>query len=167
MKKQIFNPYLPCYEYVPDGEPHIFGDRLYIYGSHDRFNGDKFCMNDYVCWSAPLSDLSDWHYDGVIYRKAQTPGAEDGSKCMYAPDVVQGVDGRFYLYYSFDVCGIIYVAVCDTPNGKFEYYGTVSYADGRQLGKAPDYFQFDPAVLVDNDRVSSIKRKDIVGKGED
>ena len=34
--KQIFNPYLPSYEYIPDGEPHIFGDRLYIYGSHDR-----------------------------------------------------------------------------------------------------------------------------------
>ena len=27
--KQIFNPYLPSYEYIPDGEPHIFGDRLY------------------------------------------------------------------------------------------------------------------------------------------
>ena len=37
--KQIFNPYLPSYEYIPDGEPHIFGDRLYIYGSHDRFGG--------------------------------------------------------------------------------------------------------------------------------
>ena len=26
--KQIFNPYLPSYGYIPDGEPHIFGDRL-------------------------------------------------------------------------------------------------------------------------------------------
>ena len=26
MKKQIFNPYLPSYEYVPDGEPHVFLD---------------------------------------------------------------------------------------------------------------------------------------------
>ncbi len=37
--KQVFNPYLPLYEYVPDGEPHVFGDRLYIFGSHDAFNG--------------------------------------------------------------------------------------------------------------------------------
>ena len=25
--KQVYNPYLPSYEYVPDGEPHAFGDR--------------------------------------------------------------------------------------------------------------------------------------------
>ena len=64
--KQIFNPYLPSYEYIPDGEPHIFGDRLYIYGSHDRFGGSDYCENDYVCWSAPVGDLSDWHFEGEI-----------------------------------------------------------------------------------------------------
>ena len=52
-KKQAFNPYLPGWEYVPDGEPRIFNNRLYVYGSHDRFNGKGFCLNDYVCWSAP------------------------------------------------------------------------------------------------------------------
>ena len=31
--KPIFNPYLPSYEYIPDGEPHIFNNRLYIYGT--------------------------------------------------------------------------------------------------------------------------------------
>ena len=45
---QALNPYLPSYEYVPDGEPHVFNDRLYVYGSHDRFNGKDFCLNDYV-----------------------------------------------------------------------------------------------------------------------
>ena len=39
MKKQVFNPYLPSYEYVPDGEPYVFGDRLYVYGSHDKLTG--------------------------------------------------------------------------------------------------------------------------------
>ena len=24
-------------------EPRVFGDRVYIYGSHDRFGIDKFC----------------------------------------------------------------------------------------------------------------------------
>lgn len=42
MKNQAFNPYLPSYEYVPDGEPRVFGERLYVYGSHDRFNGADF-----------------------------------------------------------------------------------------------------------------------------
>ena len=72
-KKQAFNPYLPAYVYIPDGEPHIFGDRIYIYGSHDRFNGSHFCLNDYVCYSAPLNDLTDWKYEGVIFRKDQDP----------------------------------------------------------------------------------------------
>ncbi len=48
MNKQAFNPYLPSWEYVPDGEPHVFGDRIYIYGSHDHYNGYVFCMGDYV-----------------------------------------------------------------------------------------------------------------------
>ena len=25
------NPYLPKWEYIPDGEPRVFGDRVYIY----------------------------------------------------------------------------------------------------------------------------------------
>ncbi|MCQ2088232.1 MAG: xylosidase, partial [Bacilli bacterium] len=36
MNKQCYNPYLPGWEYIPDGEPKVFGDRLYIFGSHDR-----------------------------------------------------------------------------------------------------------------------------------
>ena len=31
MKQQAFNPYLPGWEYIPDGEPHIFGDRVHIW----------------------------------------------------------------------------------------------------------------------------------------
>lgn len=39
MKDRVFNPYLLRWEYIPDGEPHVFGDRVYVYSSHDRFNG--------------------------------------------------------------------------------------------------------------------------------
>lgn len=69
MKRQGFNPYLPSWEYIPDGEPYVFGKRVYVYGSHDRFNSHAYCMNDYVCWSAPVDDLTDWKYEGVIYKK--------------------------------------------------------------------------------------------------
>ena len=34
------NPYLPSWEYIPDGEPRVFGDRIYIYGSHDTAGSD-------------------------------------------------------------------------------------------------------------------------------
>ena len=27
-KKQAVNPYLPSWEFVPDGEPHVFGERV-------------------------------------------------------------------------------------------------------------------------------------------
>ena len=88
-KKQIFNPYLPSYEYIPDGEPHIFDGRVYIYGSHDKFGGDDYCVNDYVCWSAPVEDLSDWQYEGVIYRKSQHP-YKIGKEHLFAPDMTKG-----------------------------------------------------------------------------
>ena len=71
MKTLAFNPYLPSYEYVPDGEPYVFGDRVYVFGSHDRFGGTEFCMNDYVGWSAPVDDLGAWRYEGVIYKATQ------------------------------------------------------------------------------------------------
>ena len=45
--KQAVNPYMPSWEYVPDAEPHVVGDRVYVYGSHDIFNGLNFCLGDY------------------------------------------------------------------------------------------------------------------------
>ena len=83
MKKQAFNPYLPSWEYIPDGEPYVFGDRVYVYGSHDYFNGYVFCMGDYVCWSAPVDDLGNWRYEGVIYPKTADPepGRQNVSVC--------------------------------------------------------------------------------------
>lgn len=149
-KKQAFNPYLPSWEYVPDGEPRVFGDRLYVYGSHDRFGGSNFCLNDYVCWSAPLDDLGDWRFEGTIYRKDQDPLNKGGKMFMNAPDVVQGPDGRYYLYYQLAVLTSTAVAVCDTPAGKYEFYGYVEKG-GRPYGKKGEPFCFDPGVVVDDD----------------
>lgn len=150
--KQALNPYLPSWEYVPDGEPHIFEDRVYLYGSHDRFDAKVFCVNDYVCWSAPVDDLSDWRYEGVIYKKRQDPGNRLGLHLLFAPDVCQGVDGRYYLYYVLDFTSRVGVAVCDIPAGKYRFYGWVKHRDGTSFGcRTGDQFAFDPAVLVDED----------------
>lgn len=152
MKKQVFNPYLPNDEYVPDGEPKVFGDRVYVYGSHDRFNGEFYCVNDYVGYSAPVDDLSDWRFEGVIYKKDQDPLNPDGKYNMFAPDVVQGQDGKFYMYYGMDFINQISVAVAVKPEGPFEYYGAVRHPEGTLLGEnSTDAFQFDPGVLVDDD----------------
>ena len=153
MKKQAFNPYLPTYEYIPDGEPRVFGDRLYVYGSHDRAQGTKYCENDYVCWSAPVDDLGNWRYEGVIFKKIQEPLYNGKDRCyLYAPDVVQGVDGRYYLYYSMENTEVISVAVCDTPAGQYEFLGHVHDENGYEPGSSDgDWIQFDPGVLVDDD----------------
>lgn len=154
MKKQGFNPYLPSWEYIPDGEPYVFNGRVYVYGSHDRFNGHAYCLNDYVCWSAPVDDLGNWQYEGVIYKKTDDPLNPDGRMCLYAPDVTVGPDGRYYLYYVLDKVSIVSVAVCDTPAGKYEFYGYVHYSDGTRLGeRAGDEPQFDPGVLTEGENI--------------
>lgn len=151
MYKSI-NPILPLNEYIPDGEPHVFGDRIYLFGSHDREGGDKYCDHgDYVGWSAPVSNPSDWEYAGVIYSPDQDPNYTDSDNDkLYAPDVMQGNDGRYYLYYCFGGSAghsRIGVAVCDEPNGKYEYYGQVQNKDG---SVCRDYLMGDPGVINDN-----------------
>lgn len=145
-----FNPFLPSWEYIPDGEPRLLGSRVYLFGSHDRFGGQAYCEGDYVGWSAPVEDLSAWRYEGVIYRRDQHPEADKGQ--LFAPDVVQGTDGRYYLYYSMSQDRITSVAVCDEPAGAYRFLGHVHHPDGTPYGRAPgDTRCFDPGVLVDDD----------------
>lgn len=153
MKNQVCNPFLPIGECIPDGEPHVFGDRVYLYGSHDKEGGETFCMLDYTVYSAPVDDLSDWRREGVIYRAEQDPDYSERN-FMYAPDVVRGNDGRYYLYYCMSgrdgvggYFGPISVAVCDSPAGQYEYLGFVKNKDGSPMKK---YVCFDPGVINDN-----------------
>lgn len=154
MKKQAVNPFLPLDIYIPDGEPHVFGDRVYLFGSHDKEGGERYCeMGDYLCWSAPVDDLANWRYDGVIYQSSQDPNAHEGCEDLYAPDVVQGNDGKYYLYYTLsgpEGSGFsvpFSVAVCDTPCGRYEYLGNVKNPDGTPF---LEYITGDPAVMNDN-----------------
>lgn len=133
--KQIQNPILPLYETIADGEPHVFGNRIYLFGSHDKAGGDTYCMQDYVFWSAPVDDPSDWSNKGVNYSAKQDPLFSDKLQYMYAPDVVQGNDGRFYLYYCLSgykgnggYGQPISVAVCDTPDGRIDAFIDERYA---------------------------------------
>ena len=150
------NPFLPLNEYIPDGEPHVFGDRVYLYGSHDKARSDRFCVQDYTVWSAPVDDLSDWKCHGVTYRKDQDPRSMPGKLVdYYAPDCVRGNDGKYYLYYcamgpNTRNFGPMSVAVSDTPEGPFEYLGDIRYPDGTPVLK---FLTNDPAVLNDNGRI--------------
>ncbi len=150
------NPLFPLNEYVPDGEPHVFGNRVYLYGSHDKVGGDRFCMDDYTVWSAPVADLTAWKCHGVTYRKAQDPRSNPGKEVdYYAPDCVQGNDGRYYLYYfssgpNTPSFGPMSVAVSDFPEGPFAYLHDICYPDGNPV---LDFLTNDPAVINDNGRI--------------
>ena len=154
MKRQAFNPFLPLNMYIPDGEPHVFGDRVYLFGSHEEERGTAFCTLGYEFFSAPLSDLSNWTSKGINYEAKQDPGYGKTGKYMYAPDVVRGNDGRYYLYYALSGGALfttpIHVAVCDTPDGKYEYYGEVRNPDGTPFMRK---ITFDPAVLNDGGKI--------------
>lgn len=145
------NPILPLWEYVPDGEPRVFGDRVYLYGSHDRADSDSFCDNKLKVWSAPVNDLNNWVCHGSSFclkgdeeRAADIEGLENC--CLYAPDVVEK-DGEYYLYmYVFYSKGI--VAKSDKPEGPFKLISAYSY-DEEDAGD--DGVFNDPGVLVDDD----------------
>ena len=127
------NPYMPLWEHVPDGEPRVFtcnGEtRVYVYGSHDTMK-TEYCGTDYVVWSAPVTDLTDWTCHGVCYE------AEDRS-ILYAPDVVQKGD-TWYMYAAERKGSVIRVATAKTPWGPF------TNPVKTDLG-------FDPGILVDDD----------------
>ncbi|MFI0966610.1 family 43 glycosylhydrolase [Streptomyces sp. NPDC021080] len=133
------NPFLPGNEFIPDGEPRVFGDRVYLYGSHDvAGSSTRMCAGDYVCWSAALDDLAHWRYDGVIYRRLQDPyvrsvadkrdpnGMVSG---LFAPDVIR-IDDAYYLYYGVGMSTSGFgVAKAASPTGPFAYVGRVRHPE--------------------------------------
>lgn len=150
------NPILPLNEYVPDVEAHVFGDRVYLYGSHDKAHSDRFCVQDYTVYSAQVDDLTDWKCHGTSYRKDQDPHSTNGEPVdFYAPDCVRGNDGKYYLFYvamgpNTVNFGPISVAVSEHPEGPFDYLGDVRYPDGSVVLK---YMNNDPAVLNDGGKI--------------
>ncbi len=147
------NPILPSWEYIPDGEPRVFGDRVYLYGSHDKAHSERYCDHIYNVWSAPLSDLSNWRMDSESFRTRPTehgPASVDWSKNeLYAPDVVEN-HGKYWLY-AYIVGAPAAVAVSDTPGGPFKTVSKIKAPPGspNEFGGWGQYI--DPGVLVDDD----------------
>ncbi len=147
------NPYLPGWEYIPDGEPRVFGDRVYIYGSHDKAGNSEFCDCVMKCWSAPVTNPNEWVCHGDIFRVGKTRDYESdvdyvtGKSKLFAPDVVEK-DGKYYLYaYIEGQPGC--VAVSDRPEGPFKFLS--KYTGNLPEGAFNDGIFIDPGVLVDDD----------------
>ena len=77
---------------------------------------ERYCTGDYVCWSAPADDLTNWTFEGVIFKKSDDPNYETEVDLL-APDAICGPDGRYYLYYFTSKMDKLGVAVCATPAG--------------------------------------------------
>ena len=140
--------YLFPSDYMADPSVHVFGNRLYIYPSHDietgaafDDDGGHFQMRDYHVLSlsgnpleAPVTD------HGVILDVDQVPWAE---KQMWDNDVVEK-DGRYYLIFSAkDYNGVFHlgVAVSERPEGPFI----------PQEHPIRGSFSIDPCVFKDDD----------------
>lgn len=151
------NPYLPNHEYIPDGEPRVFGDRVYIYGSHDLPDSDKFCDHKLKVWSASIHDLNNWVCHGHIFHTM--PDEDHVSDTdwttieneLYAPDVVEK-DGKYYLYaYIMGTQGC--VSVSDRPEGPFTLISKYKFniPEGSDDSYCNNGWFIDPGVLVDDD----------------
>ena len=157
------NPYLPLWECIPDGEPHVFEDpanpgrmRVYIYGSHD-FSRTIYCGRDLVVWSAPVESPGKWCFDGVIFRSEKNANGDwvDGRRLadiLYAPDVCMTKDAAgkktYWLYPNNQGKkrnGMI--AKSDRPDGPFAVCNWSRDDPDATTG----ILRFDPAVFVDDD----------------
>ncbi len=157
------NPFLPLWEYIPDGEPYIFEDpdrpgqyRVYIYGSHDSMRKD-YCGREQVLWSAPINDLNNWRYDGIIFESktdalGQWLNKNGTGDILFAPDIVEikEKNGKktYYLYPNNQGKGRNgMVAKSDRPDGPFKVCNWNPESPQETIG----VLGFDPAVLADDD----------------
>ena len=152
------NPYLPLWEYIPDGEPYLFEDpdspgkmRVYVYGSHDSMISG-YCGREQVVWSAPEEDLKSWRYDGVIFesrRDAQGRWFRDDHRgdVLYAPDVTMRMEDGKPMYYLFpnnqEYGGRSMVAKSPRPDGPFE----VCNWDPENPRRTAGVLDFDPGCI--------------------
>jgi len=117
-------------QYSADPSARVFGDRVYVYPSHDilategKGRKDWFCMEDYHVFSS--DNLIDWTDHGMIVQQNKVPWVRPESYSMWAPDCIER-NGKYYFYFpSTPKDSITYgkgftigVAVSDKPSGPF------------------------------------------------
>ena len=118
--------YLFPQDYMADPSAHVFGDRLYIYPSHDWDSGEcfdddggHFQMKDYHVLS--LDDVM----NGEVTDHGKIFGVEDVAWCekqLWDSDIVE-LNGKYYLVFSgkdYNGCMRLGVAIADRPEGPFK-----------------------------------------------
>ena len=112
-------------QYSADPTARVFGDRVYLYPSHDIISPVAperrwFAMADYHVFSS--NDLTDWTDHGVILDQKQVPWANHEGYAMWAPDCVEH-QGRYYLLFPSGLASergfSIGIATAPSPIGPF------------------------------------------------
>src|ERR1044072_4082022 len=116
-------------QYSADPSARVFGNRVYVYPSHDILATEGhgrvgwFCMEDYHVFSS--ANLTDWTDHGMIVHQNKVPWVKPDSYSMWAPDCIYR-NGKYYFYFpttpkdtSYARGFTIGVAISDKPEGPF------------------------------------------------
>ncbi len=117
-------------QYSADPSARVFGDRVYLYPSHDilaapgKGRPGWFCMEDYHVFSS--ADLTNWTDHGVIVTQNKVPWVRPDSYSMWAPDCIER-NGKYYFYFptspkdttTYGRGFTVGVAIADKPEGPF------------------------------------------------
>ncbi len=128
--------------FTADPNAIVYGDRVYVYVSHDIDGQEGFDMVDHHVYSS--DDLANWEDHGVIIHANDLNWAGR----LYAPGACKKGD-KYYMYLT-NGGSQLGVAVADDPAGPF-----VDPLNGGLLSKSfPNSnvpWLFDPACFVDSD----------------
>lgn len=139
-------------QFTADPSARVFGDRVYVFPSHDilategKGRVDWFCMEDYHVFSS--ENLTDWTDHGTIVTQNKVDWVKPDSYSMWAPDCIER-NGKYYFYFPStikdsltNVRGFtIGVAIADKPEGPYT----------TEPLPIPNVRGIDPNVLIDKD----------------
>lgn len=117
-------------QYSADPSARVFGDRGYVYPSHDILASEGkgrlgwFCMED--CHVFSSANLTDWTDHGIIITQNKVPWVKPDSYSMWAPDCIER-NGKYYFYFPTSPKDTVAygrgfrvgVAIADKPTGPF------------------------------------------------
>lgn len=138
-------------QFTADPSARVFGDRVYVYPSHDippapgKGRANWFVMEDYHVFSS--SNLTDWTDHGMIVHQNKVPWVKPESYSMWAPDCIYR-NGKYYFYFPSTPADTtiakgftVGVAVADKPTGPFI----------PQASPIKNVSGIDPNVFIDKD----------------
>jgi len=118
-------------QFTADPSARVFGDRVYVFPSHDilategKGRKDWFCMEDYHVFSS--TNMTDWTDHGIIVQQNKVEWIKPDSYSMWAPDCIER-NGKYYFYFpsipkdtiNYKKGFTVGVAIADKPEGPYK-----------------------------------------------